>query len=107
LPHRFDPKPYVSAAALSGRDAFGTTAPANRQQRATMPLKGRSIRTRNFTSAEVDVALAVARMRWRRVLVGLKSRSSRLLDSDASFKAMAIFAGTASCLTLIIVLLSI
>jgi hypothetical protein len=46
-------------------------------------------------------------MRWRRILVGLKSRSSRLLDSDASFKVMAIFAGTASCLTLIIALLSI
>jgi hypothetical protein len=65
------------------------------------------MRTRNLTSAGLDVALAVARMRWRRILVGLKSRSSRLLDNDASFKVMAIFAGTASCLTLIIVLLSI
>ena len=64
------------------------------------------MRTRNLTSAGLDVALAVARMRWRRILV-LKSRSSRLLDNDASFKVMAIFAGTASCLTLIIVLLSI
>ena len=59
------------------------------------------MRTRNLTSAGLDVALAVARN------VGLKSRSSRLLDNDASFKVMAIFAGTASCLTLIIVLLSI
>jgi len=72
-----------------------------------MPLKGRSMGTRNPSTAGVDVALAVARMRWRRVLVGLKSRSSRLLDSDALFKVTVIFAGTASCLTLIIALLSI
>ena len=65
------------------------------------------MRTHNLSSAGMDVALAVARMRWRRVLVGLKCRSSRLLDSDASFKVTAIFAGTASCLTLIIALLSI
>ena len=65
------------------------------------------MRTRNLTSAGLDVALAVARMRWRRILVGLKSRSSRLLDSDVLFKVMAFFAGTASCLTLIIALLSI
>ena len=65
------------------------------------------MRTHNLTSAGMDVALAVARMRWRRVLVGLKSRSSRLLDGDALFKVMVMFAGTVSCLTLIIALLSI
>jgi nitrate reductase gamma subunit len=81
------------------------TALANRQQRADYGAQRQG--TRNLTSAGVDVALAVARMRWHRLLAGPKSRSSRLLDSDASFKVMAIFAGTASCRTLIIALLSI
>jgi hypothetical protein len=62
---------------------------------------------RNLTRAEAIVVQAAARLRWRRILLRLRSRWSRPAENDVIFKAAVISLGILSSLTAAIAVFSL